>query len=89
MFGNPTTYGDKPMAWERGTFLKSYDGENYTYDGQGNLYKKSNASRTWINYYDGSKLIAQKITYDGNKEKIIRYFYDLEGIAGFKIGTVG
>ena len=75
------------MAWERGTFLKSYDGENYTYDGQGNLYKKSNASRTWINYYDGSKLIAQKITYDDNKEKIIRYFYDLEGIAGFKIGT--
>ena len=34
-----------------------------------------------MNYYDGDKLIAMEIG-----DKILRFFYDPEGVAGFKIG---
>ena len=84
-YGNPVDYAGEAMEWERGTQLKSYLGQSYSYDAQGRLYGKSGGGRTWINYYDGDKLIAHKI--DCNKWLIIRYFYDTEGIAGFKIGT--
>ena len=85
IFGNPTNYNGETMEWERGTQLKSYLGQSYSYDAQGHLYSKSGGGRTWKNYYDGDKLIAHKI--DCDKWLIIRYFYDTEGIAGFKIGT--
>lgn len=86
-YGNPTDYAGEAMEWERGTQLKSYLGQSYTYDAQGHLYGKSGGGRTWINYYDGDKLIAHKIERDRQDPKLIRYFYDTEGIAGFKIGT--
>ena len=82
-YGNPTKYksGTQNMWWERGTFLKKYGEIEYTYDGQGKLYKKTKGERRWLNYYDEDKLIAQKIG-----ENKIRYFYDIEGVVGFKIG---
>ena len=72
----------RPMTWECGTFLKRYGDVSYTYDGQGKITKRDNGTRTRKLFYDGDKLIAEKV---GNK--IIRYFYDIDGVAGFKIGA--
>ena len=88
-FGNPTHFksGTQNMWWERGTFLKQYGNITYTYDARGRLHGKSvnleggEEDRTHRLYYDGDKLIAMEI---GNK--ILRFFYDPEGVAGFKIG---
>ena len=79
-FGNPVSYKGKSMTWERGTFLKSYNGISLTYDAQCKLSKKTYGDNNRINYYDGNKLVAQKLG-----DTYIRYFYDLEGVAGFRI----
>ena len=39
-YGNPVDYAGEAMEWERGTQLKSYLGQSYTYDAQGHLYGK-------------------------------------------------
>ena len=80
--GNPTMFkgSTRPMTWKRGTFLKSYGDVSYTYDGQGKIVKSNNGTRTRKLYHDGDKLIAEKV---GDKK--IRYFYDLDGVSGFKI----
>ena len=91
-YGNPTHFKSETqnMWWERGTFLKQYGDITYTYDGQGRLHGKSvkleggegkEEYRTSRMYYDGDKLIAMEIG-----DKILRFFYDPEGLAGFKIG---
>ena len=82
-FGNPTHFksGTQNMWWERGTFLKQYGDITYTYDAQGKLCRKNTPEREEENYYDGEKLIARQV---GNKQ--LRFFYDLDGVAGFKIG---
>ena len=69
------------MWWERGTLLKKFNNISYTYDGQGKIVKSNNGTRTRKLYHDGDKLIAEKV---GDKK--IRYFYDLDGVSGFKIG---
>ena len=83
-YGNPTYYKSdtRNMWWERGTQLKKYGNETFVYDMQNKLHKRTANGRTHRMYYDGDKLIAMEI---GNK--ILRFFYDLEGIAGFKEGT--
>ena len=83
IFGNPTHFKSETqnMWWERGTFLKQYGNVTYTYDAQGKLSRKNTPEREEENYYDGDKLIARQV---GNKQ--LRFFYDLDGVAGFKIG---
>lgn len=59
---------------ERGFLLKSINGAKYSYNTQGQRFRKELDGKT-INYtYDGGKLIA---------EDDFAYFYDGEGIAGF------
>ena len=80
--GNPTHFRSEAqnMWWERGTLLKKFNNVSYTYDGQGKIVKSNNGTRTRKLYHDGDKLIAEKV---GDKK--IRYFYDLDGVSGFKI----
>ena len=82
-FGNPVSfnYYTQNMWWERGTLLKKFGNISYVYDSEGKLVRRDDGTRTRKLYYDGDKLIAEKIS-----NIVIRYFYDLDGVAGFKIG---
>ena len=76
--GNCTYYSgenyNSEVEWERGFLLKSINGAKYSYNTQGQRFRKELDGKT-INYtYDGGKLIA---------EDDFAYFYDGEGIAGF------
>lgn len=83
-FGNPISFKSKSpnMTWTRGTLLSKYNDINYIYNADGTIHKKIINNVTTTNYYDGNKLIAQKIN-----NTLIRFFYDLDGIFGFKINT--
>ena len=82
-YGNPTHFksGTQNMWWERGTLLSRYGDIHYTYDAYGKLTKKQAGSAARL-YYDGDRLIAMEIG-----REILRFFYDIEGVAGFKKGT--
>ena len=69
------------MWWERGTLLKKFGNISYVYDSEGKLVRRDDGTRTRKIYFDGDKLIAEK-----TGDIVIRYFYDLDGVAGFKIG---
>ena len=62
--------------------LKKFNNISYTYDGQCKLVKRDDGTTVRKLFYDGDKLIAEKI----GDEKI-RYFYDVDGVAGFKLGN--
>ena len=71
--GNPTTYRGKNASWERGRLLTSFDGHNFTYDGQGRRLTKDGIS----------------FSYDGNGRVVkqsngLEFFYDNTGVAGVK-----
>ena len=88
-FGNPIQFKNQSnvMTWERGTLLSQYQKGNktinYQYDGQGRLNKKDiQNGATHEYFYDGNKLLAKEQSND----KKLRFFYDVEGICGFKVG---
>ena len=67
--GNPTTYRNKAVVWEKGRQMKSFNGIAFEYDGRGRRIKKGNV--TYI--YDASgNLISSS---DG-----LRYLYGVNGI---------
>lgn len=71
--GNPKIYRGKSAAWEKGRRMTAYDGNTFTYDGQGRRISKNSITYT----YDGSgRLIASS---NG-----LKYLYDNTGVFSLK-----
>ena len=70
--GNPTTYKDITLTWEKGRRLVGYGTNTFAYDGQGRRIRKNTTSYT----YDSENLLVS--TSDG-----LKFYYDQDGIAGF------
>ena len=72
--GNPTTYRGKPVIWEKGRQMKTYDGHNFYYNGQGQRTSKDSWNYT---YTIGGKLIKQA---DGTNT--LEFIYDDGTVSG-------
>ncbi|MBE5742823.1 MAG: RHS repeat protein, partial [Clostridiales bacterium] len=70
--GNPTTYKDITLSWEKGRRLVGYGTNTFAYDGQGRRIRKNT---TTYSYDSENRLIS---TSDG-----LKFYYDQDGIAGF------
>ena len=67
--GNPTTYRNKAVVWEKGRQMKSFNGIAFGYDGSGRRIRKGNVTYT----YDASgNLISSS---DG-----LEYLYGMNGL---------
>ncbi len=73
--GNPTLYRGKAASWEKGRQMKSFDGNTFTYDGQGRRIGKNGITFT---YDSNGRLIASS---NG-----LEYLYDDKGVFGIKHG---
>ena len=73
--GNPTTYRDHNLAWDRVRLLKQYDNITFDYDANGIRTRKGST------YYeiDGSNILSE--TTNGST---IRYYYGNDGIIAFR-----
>ena len=70
--GNPTTYKDIALTWEKGKRLVSYGVNTFAYNGEGRRIRKNTTAYT----YDGENRLVS--TSDG-----LQFYYDQDGIAGF------
>ena len=75
-------------AWERGNLLKQVTKGNtsisYNYNHRCVRFKKTVGGITTDYYLDGAKILGESRT-DG---KELRYFYDHDGLMGFKYGSI-
>ena len=76
--GNPTTYRNKALEWNRIRCLESYnDIATFKYNANGIRISKSVGDKTTHYYLDGTKILAQ---YDGN---LMVFNYGADGLLGF------
>ena len=73
--GNPTTYKNKVVTWEKDRNMTAYDGVAFAYDGRGRRMSKGNIT---FSYSASGKLISQS---NG-----VEFIYDGNGIAGIVYG---
>ena len=73
--GNPTTYRNKTVTWEKDRNMTAYDGVAFAYDGRGRRTSKGNIT---FSYSASGKLIGQS---NG-----VEFIYDGNGIAGIVYG---
>ena len=82
-YGNRLTKGDFVYTWTRGRLLASVNGTTYTYDKDGVRTKKIVNGVTHEYFYDGDKLIAEKVG-----DKYFYFFYDESGVCGFRYENI-
>ena len=94
-FGNCVEYDGVSLNWERGNLLKNFGDATYSYNIQGQRFKKTIGKKVIQYNYDGGKLLGEseyeyKPRYEGSapeylptEKNDIEYLYDLEGIVGF------
>ena len=75
--GYPIVY--TTLEYERGNLLSKYGTYNYFNNYQGRRYKKIVNGVTTYFYLDGNKILGE----DRSDGKKIRYYYNMNGIAGF------
>ena len=86
--GNPTTYRDNTLVWERGRQLKSFgDIASYTYNVSGIRTSKQIGNTTTKYFLDGNRILAQVDTVSGVDNTTVttttEYIYGADGITGF------
>jgi hypothetical protein len=84
-FGNVSGREGKFISYTRGNWLLNYGAIFYSYNHEGAIFKKSlpliPLTTIVTDYYlDGGKILGE----DRSDRKKLRYFYDLEGITGFR-----
>ena len=77
--GNPSSYKGKTLTWTRGRMLAGCGNNSYLYDMDGVRQEKTVNGVVHTYYTDGTKIIAEKVG-----EKVFEYYYDAQGIVGFK-----
>ena len=77
--GNPSSYKGKMLTWTRGRMLASYGSDSYLYDMDGVRQEKTVNGVTHTYYTNGTKILAEKVG-----DKVFEYYYDAQGIIGFK-----
>lgn len=75
-FGNPTTYKNKVLDWDKGNRLVKFDNLEFDYDGFGKRIRKGSTYFT----YDTSKNLVL-MNKDGN---CLEFIYDDHGLLGIK-----
>ncbi|MBO5102698.1 MAG: hypothetical protein J6C13_01230, partial [Clostridia bacterium] len=88
LIGNPTTYKNQTLVWEKGRQLKSFGNlASYEYNANGIRTKKVVSNTTTQYFLDGTRILAQKdiIAVDGTTttETLMQFIYGVDGIAGF------
>ncbi len=86
--GNPTTYRDNTLVWERGRHLKSFgDKATYTYNVSGIRTSKQVGNTTTNYFLDGTRILAQVDTVTGVDDTTVttttEFIYGADGITGF------
>ena len=85
-YGNRTKKGSTVYKYTRSNLLESFNGiANYTYAYNGVRYTKTVNGITTTYIYDGNKLLGE----DRSDGKKLRYFYDAQGICGFRYNNNG
>ena len=77
--GNPSNYKGNTLTWTRGRMLASCGNNSYLYDMDGVRQEKTVNGVTHTYYTDGTKILAENVG-----EKVFEYYYDAQGIIGFK-----
>ena len=89
--GNPTTYLDNTLTWEKGRQLKSYGSiASFEYNGQGIRTKKTTNNLVTEYFLDGTKILAQndKLMSDSVlTENLMEFLYGIDGVIGFKLNN--
>jgi RHS repeat-associated protein len=88
--GNPTTYRNKAMQWEKGRNLASYNGHAFTYNAQGIRTSKTINGVETTYYLDGTRILAEERRDASSNSEIkplieaLYYHYGIDGLIGFE-----
>ena len=88
--GNPTTYRNNMLVWEKGRQLKSFGNiASYEYNAQGIRTKKITSNTTTQYFLDGTKILAQKdivsVSENATTETTMNFIYGIDGVIGFTL----
>ena len=90
--GNPTTYRNYELTWERGRLLKKFGNiAEYKYNLDGIRTSKTVGTTTTQYFLDGTKIVSQQdtITTGGlNIDNIMYFEYGVDGVAGFYLNGI-
>ncbi|MCI8596730.1 MAG: RHS repeat-associated core domain-containing protein [Clostridia bacterium] len=84
VLGNPTTYRNKALVWEKGRQLKQYGSATFEYNGRGQRTKKTGGTTVTYVYDNSGKLVLQDYPQQGKK---LKFFYDFEGLCAVQHGS--
>ena len=89
--GNPTTYLDNTLTWEKGRQLKSYGSiASFEYNGRGIRTKKTTNNLVTEYFLDGTKILAQNdklMSESVLTENLMEFLYGIDGVIGFKLNN--